>query len=150
MIAGVRLSKRIDGVEIAERDARAAAAKVRSKLLEAATSKKLHAPGQVADLLSRSVKVGEDGALYVMGEDGTPRMGQSGQLVTVEDLVAEFATSNPHFAPPAQGQGANSRPAGGPVVVNQVDLTNTDINYIRANQEAFERAALEGRLPGQK
>ena len=64
---------------------------------------------QVSQLLKGSVKLSEDGSVEVYDTNGTPRYNDKGELLTVDELVSDFLTANPHFVKASQGGARISR-----------------------------------------
>jgi hypothetical protein len=104
--------------------------KVDGSLLNAASSRRAVNPQQVVRLLKDQIRLGSDGEVEIVGDDGTVRYNDKGSTMTVEDLVEEFLTTNPHFisaGPQGSGpQGAIGRPAGnvGNVDINKLNMAN--------------------------
>ena len=82
-------------------------------LLSAAAGNGAVSPDQVSQLLRGSVALSEDGTVEVYDANGTPRYGDNGDLLTVQQLVTEFLTANPHFVKASQGGAGSSGAAGG-------------------------------------
>jgi len=76
-------------------------AKVESSLTDAAQKHHAVNPGQVMRLLSDSVSMDDAGEAIVVDSAGERRIGDSGEFITVEDLVVEFLRENPHMVSPA-------------------------------------------------
>jgi hypothetical protein len=82
-------------------------------LLTAASRLNAVSPDQVSALLRSSVTLSEDNTVEVFDKNGTPRYNDSGNLLSVDDLVAEFLTANPHFVKASAGGAGSSGAAGG-------------------------------------
>ena len=82
-------------------------------LLSAAAKNSAVSPEQVSQLLRGSVALSEDGTVEVFDKNGTPRYNDKGELLTVDELVADFLTANPHFVKASQGGAGSSGAAGG-------------------------------------
>jgi hypothetical protein len=62
---------------------------------------------QVTALLKGSTRLNEDGVVEIVDNNGTPRYNDKGDLLSVDEMVTEFLTVNPHFVR-ASGGGAGS------------------------------------------
>ncbi len=82
-------------------------------LLSAASKLNAVSPDQVSALLRGSVALSEDNTVEVFDKNGTPRYNDSGNLLSVDELVAEFLTVNPHFVKASAGGAGSSGAAGG-------------------------------------
>lgn len=83
--------------EIQKRDAVIREYKVDSPILTSAAKYKSVNPEQVKSLLKSNVRLGEEGNVEVVGNDGQVRYSDSGTPLGVDDLVKEFLDANPHF-----------------------------------------------------
>ncbi len=86
---------------------------VDGSLLTAASKLNAVSPDQVSALLRSSVTLSEDNTVEVFDKNGTPRYNDSGNLLSVNELVAEFLTANPHFVKASSGGAGSSGSAGG-------------------------------------
>lgn len=82
-------------------------------LLSAASKANAVSPDQVSALLRSSVALSEDNTVEVYDSNGTPRYNDSGNLLSVEELVTDFLTANPHFVKATAGGAGSSGAAGG-------------------------------------
>lgn len=105
--------------------------KVDGSLLNAASTFKAVNPQQVVRLLKDQVRLGETGEVEILGDDGSARYNDKGKLMSVDELVNEFLTSNPHFVgagPSGSGAvGAVAKATGrelGNVDVSKLDMAN--------------------------
>lgn len=107
--------------------------KVDGRLLDAASRNRAVNPQQVVKLLKENVRLAEDGEVEIVDERGKVRYSDKGTQFTVEDLVGEWLTANPHFvqATPA-GSGSQSQ-RGGPGAA-QIDINNLDMSNPRDRQ----------------
>jgi len=88
--------------------------KVDSALMSAATKHNAVSPDQVTALLKNKVRLSDDRVAEVMGEGtDTPRYNDKGELLTVDELVQEFLTANPHFVRASSGGAGSQGNAGG-------------------------------------
>lgn len=105
--------------------------KVDGSLLNAASSRRAVNPQQVVRLLKDNIRLGEHGDVEVLDDKGMARYNEQGSLMTVDDLVNEFLTTNPHFVgagPSGSGtQGAIAKSTGnnlGNVDVSKLNMAN--------------------------
>lgn len=52
---------------------------------------------QVTALLKGNTRLSSDGTVEVLDASGTPRYNDKGDLLSVDEMVTEFLTTNPHF-----------------------------------------------------
>ena len=62
---------------------------------------------QVTQLLKGQTRLNDDGVVEIVDNNGTPRYNDKGDLLSVDEMVTEFLTVNPHFVR-ASGGGAGS------------------------------------------
>lgn len=103
--------------------------KVDGNLLNAASSRKAVNPQQVVRLLKDQVRLTESGEVEVLDDSGSARYTDKGSAMSVEDLVEEFLTTNPHFkmANPG-GTGSTSNVADTNGTPGKFDVKNLDMN----------------------
>ena len=70
-------------------------------------------PDQVAMLLKRHARLSDDGAVEVLDVNGLPRYNDKGDLLSVNEMVSEFLTVNPHFVRASQGGSGSQGNTGG-------------------------------------
>lgn len=114
---------------------------VDGSLLSAAAKNNAVSPEQVSQLLRGSVSLSEDGTVEVFDKNGTPRYNDKGELLTVEELVADFLTTNPHFVKASQG-GAGSAGAVGGSTPKTLTAAEMLANYESGGREAFRELQL--------
>lgn len=68
---------------------------------------------QVTALLKGNTRLSSDGTVEVLDASGTPRYNDSGDLLTVDELVTEFLTTNPHFVRASNGGAGSMGNVGG-------------------------------------
>jgi hypothetical protein len=105
--------------------------KVEGALLNAASNKKAVNPQQVSRLLQDRVKLTQTGEVEIVDDNGAPRYGDDGKLLTVDQYVSEWLTSNPHFvASTPGGSGSQSQTAnnttGDKIDISKLDMTRKD------------------------
>ena len=83
--------------EISKRDSVIREYKVETPLLSAAAKYRAVAPEQVRTLLKNNITLNSDGEVEVLDNTGQVRYNDKGLPLTVDDLVSEFLSQNPHF-----------------------------------------------------
>jgi hypothetical protein len=107
--------------------------KVDGSLLNAASANRAVNPQQVVRLLKDQIRLGETGDVEILDEAGEARYSDKGKLMTVDDLVAEFLTANPHFV----GAGPSGSGATGAVAKSTgKNLGNIDITKLNMALES--------------
>jgi hypothetical protein len=104
--------------------------KVDGNLLNAASSQGAINPQQVVSLLKSNIRLGADGEVEVLDNDGSVRFTEAGTAMSVNDLVDEFMSQNPHFKS-AGPSGSGSRSAVADSVGSQpgkVDTSKLNMN----------------------
>jgi len=101
--------------------------KVDGALINAASTKKAVNPDQVARLVRDSVRMSETGEVEVIdSKTGQTRYTDNGDPLTIDGLVTEFLTTNPHFVSagqPGGGSKSNTNAEG----ISKVDVTKLDM-----------------------
>lgn len=82
-------------------------------ILGAASNNNAVSPEQVSSLLKSQTRLGEDGTVEVLDNNGTPRYNDKGELLTVNEMVGEFLTANPHFVNAGRSGTGSQGNAGG-------------------------------------
>jgi hypothetical protein len=105
-------------------------------LLQTASSNNAVNPEQVSALLRNQTRLAEDGTVEVLDNNGTPRYNDSGELLTVNEMVGEFLTANPHFVRASKGGTGSQGNAGGST---QKPLTAVEMveNWNNGGREAY-------------
>jgi len=102
--------------------------KVDGALINAASTKKAVNPDQVARLVRDNVKMSETGEVEVIDpKTGQTRYTDNGDPLTIDGLVTEFLTTNPHFVSagqPGGGSKSNTNAEG----ISKVDVNKLDMN----------------------
>ena len=111
-------------------------------LLQAASSNNAVSPEQVVALLKNKVKLAEDGTVEVLDESGTPRYTDDGTPASVNDLVSDFLTANPHFVRATSG-GTGSKGAAGGSTQKPSSVADMLANWDSGGRAAF--AAMKGK-----
>jgi hypothetical protein len=92
-------------------------------------------------LLRGSVRLSEDGTAEVYDANGTPRYNEQGELLSVDQLVGDFLTSNPHFVKASSG-GAGSQTAVGGSTSKPMSAADMLANYDSGGKEAYRAMRL--------
>ena len=105
--------------------------KVDGALINAASTKRAINPEQVARLVRDNVRMSETGEVEVIDpKTGQTRYTDNGDPLTIDGLVTEFLTTNPHFVSagqPGGGSKSNTNAEGiSKVDVNKLDMTNPE------------------------
>ena len=105
-------------------------------LLSAASRNNAVSAEQVSQLLRGSVRLSEDGTAEVYDANGTPRYNDQGELLSVDQLVGDFLTSNPHFVKASSG-GAGSQTAVGGSTSKPMSAVDMEANWNSGGKEAY-------------
>jgi DNA-binding transcriptional MerR regulator len=111
-------------------------------LLKAASSQNAVAPDQVVALLKNKVKLADDGSVEVLDDSGSPRYTDDGTPMSVNALVSDYLTANPHFVRASSG-GAGSQGAAGGSTQKPLSVADMVANWETGGREAF--AAMKGK-----
>ena len=85
-------------------------------LINTASQLKAINPNEVKALLRSAVKLNDSGNVEVVSENGTPRYNEKGELMSVNELVAEYLNNNPHhLSATPNGTGSQSGIGGNPL-----------------------------------
>jgi hypothetical protein len=122
--------------EIARRDQVIKEYKVDTPLLSAAAQMRSVNPQQVKSLLKNNVRLGQDGEVEVVDDNGQVRYGDSGSPLGVQDLVREFLEANPHFVQPTPST-TNSKSSftgstNGKLDISKLDMKNPEHRKVYA------------------
>lgn len=123
--------------EIKKRDAIITEYKVNTPLLNAAAKYRSVNPEQVKALLSSSVRLNESGDVEVVGDDGSVRYNDNGNLYSVDDYVKEFLDTNPHFVQPTAST-SNTKSNAGVGMSKGVDINSLDLKNPKHREMAKE------------
>jgi hypothetical protein len=128
--------------EIQKRDSIIKEYKVNTPLLEAAARFKAVAPEQVKSLLQTNVRLGSDGEVEVVDSSGTVRYNDSGAPLSVNDLVQEFLTANPHFVSSGPSN-SNTKSNDGAKMAGKFDVSKLDFKN-PADRQRYKEAKAQG------
>lgn len=96
-------------------------------LLNTASKYKAVNPEQVVQLIKSNVRLNQTGDVEVIGDNGTPRYTESGELMGLDSYVNEFLQNNPHHVqagPSGTGSTSNTNTKS----VQEIDISNLDLN----------------------
>ena len=105
-------------------------------ILGAASNNNAVNPNQVSQLLKAYTRLSEDGMVEVLDDNGTPRYNDSGDLLSVNEMVTEFLPANPHMVKASQGGTGSMGNAGGPTQKPQ-SVADMVANWESGGKEAF-------------
>jgi hypothetical protein len=92
-------------------------------------------------LLRGSVRLSEDGTAEVVDANGTPRYNDSGDPLSVDELVGDFLSTNPHFVKASSG-GAGSQTAVGGSTSKPMSAVDMEANWNNGGKEAYRAMML--------
>ena len=110
-------------------------------LLTAASRNNAVSAEQVGQLLRGSVRLSEDGTAEVVDANGTPRYNDSGDPLSVDELVGDFLSTNPHFVKASSG-GAGSQTAVGGSTSKPMSAVDMEANWNNGGKEAYRAMML--------
>jgi len=105
-------------------------------LLSAASQNNAVSPEQVSTLLKNNTRLADDGGVEVLDSKGLPRYNDKGELLSVNDMVTEFLTANPHFVKATQGGTGSQGNAGGSTQKPQ-SVADMVANWDSGGKQAF-------------
>lgn len=111
-------------------------------LINAASQNNAVSPDQVVALLKNKTRLGEDGSVEILDNDGSVRYNDSGTPMQVNDLVSEFLTANPHFVK-ASPSGTGSKGAAGGSTQKPSSVADMLASWENGGKEAY--AAMKGK-----
>ena len=105
-------------------------------ILGAASNNNAVNPTQVSQLLKDQTRLSEDGTVEVLDANKVPRYNDSGELLSVNEMVAEFLTVNPHMVKASQGGIGSMGNTGGSTQKPQ-SVADMVANWNDGGKEAF-------------
>jgi len=105
-------------------------------ILGAASNNNAVDPTQVSQLLKDQTRLSEDGTVEVLDANKVPRYNDSGELLSVNEMVAEFLTVNPHMVKASQGGIGSMGNTGGSTQKPQ-SVADMVANWNDGGKEAF-------------
>jgi hypothetical protein len=120
-------------------------------LINTASQLKAINPNEVKALLRGAVKLNDSGNVEVVSENGTPRYNEKGELMSVNELVAEYLNNNPHhLSATPKGTGSQSGIGGNtlkPFNIANLDLSKAEDRKIYAeHKKQREQGGLKANL----
>ena len=115
---------------------------VDGSLINAASRNGAVNPEQVVQLLKSNTRLNDDGQAEVLDKDGTVRYNDSGVPMSVDELVSDFLTANPHFVK-ASPSGTGSKGAAGGSTPKPESVADMLANWENGGKAAF--AAMKGK-----
>ena len=112
---------------------------VEGSLLNAASSLNAVSPDQVSSLLRSNIRLGDDGNVEVVDKTGAVRYNDKGELLSVNELMSEFLTANPHFVRATSG-GSGSQGAAGGSTQKPMSVAAMLENWENGGKEAFAQS----------
>jgi len=113
--------------EIAEKNKIIEEYTVNTPLLNAAAQYKAVNPQQVVQLIRNQVRLGENGQAEVVDGSGVARYDDQGNALSVDNLVQEFLSANPHFVAAAPST-TNTKSAVAGATLEGFDLEKLDLS----------------------
>jgi len=117
---------------------------VNTPLLNAAATYKAVNPNQVVQLIRNQVRLGDNGSAEVVDANGVQRYDGKGNPVTVDSLVQEFLSSNPHFVAAAPAT-TNTKSAVNGASLEGFDLASLDLSKA-SDRQVYAQARSKGLL----
>jgi hypothetical protein len=105
-------------------------------LINAASQSNAVSPDQVVSLLKGKTRLADDGAVEILDNSGTVRYNDNGTAMTVNELVGEFLTANPHFVK-ASPSGTGSRGAAGGSTQKPSSVADMLASWENGGKEAY-------------
>ena len=111
-------------------------------LINTASQLKAINPNEVKALLRSNIKLNDSGNVEVVSENGTPRYNEKGELMSVNELVAEYLNNNPHhLSATPKGSGSQSGIGGNtlkPFNIADLDMSKKEDREIYRKFKAQE------------
>jgi len=128
--------------EISQYKTRLQEIQVDGALVNAASQNNAVSPEQVVSLLKGQTRLAEDGQVEILDKDGTVRYNDSGSPMSVNELVTEFLTANPHFVK-ASPSGTGSKGAAGGSTQKPSSVADMLANWDNGGRQAY--ASMKGK-----
>jgi len=116
--------------------------RVNTPIVDAAARYKSVNPDQVKALLAHQVQLSEEGDVVVVDSKGSVRYTDAGTPLSVDELVKEFLTVNPHFVAPGAAT-TNTRSNTGVNSNVEFDISKLDMSR-PADREKYREAKAKG------
>ena len=98
---------------------------------------------QVTQLLKSNTRLNADGNVEIVDDKGTPRYNDKGELLTVDEMVGEFLTANPHFVKASPGGAGTVGNAGGSTSKPEKSVDWMVENWSQGGKDMY--AAMKGK-----
>ena len=121
--------------EISKRDSVIREYKIETPLVNAAAKYRAVAPEQVRTLLKNNINLNADGEVEVLDNNGQIRYSDKGTALTVDDLVGEFLSQNPHFVqanPATSATKSSITNSQSPLDITKLDMKNPEHRKVYA------------------
>ena len=123
-------------MEISQYKQRLESTLIDGSLLSAASKYNAVEPNQVAQLLRSSLKLADDGSVEILDSNGTVRYNEKADPLSVDEVVGDFLTANPHFVRAAPSGAGTLGNAGGSTQKPQSVESMVD-NWNSGGREAY-------------
>lgn len=122
--------------QISQLNAKLHEIQVDGSLLKAASAYNAVSPDQVVQLVKNQVRLADDGSVEVLDTTGTVRYTDNGTPMSVDEMVSEFLTANPHFVRATAG-GTGSKGAAGGSTQKPTSVADMLANWESGGKAAF-------------
>jgi len=123
-------------LEISQYKQRLESTLIDGSLLQAASKYNAVEPSQVSKLLRDRVKLASDDSVEVLDENGSIRYNDKADPLSVDELMGDFLTANPHFVRASQG-GAGTQGMAGGSTQKPISVADMVANWKDGGAEAF-------------
>ena len=123
-------------LEIATYKQRLETTQIDGALLAAASRFNAVEPEQVSQLLRNNLKLTDDGSVEVLDSNGTVRYNEKADPLSVDEVVGDFLTANPHFVRATPSGAGTLGNAGGSTQKPQSVVDMVD-NWNNGGREAY-------------
>jgi hypothetical protein len=123
-------------MEISQYKQRLESTLIDGSLLSAASKYNAVEPNQVAQLLRSSLKLADDGSVEILDSNGTVRYNEKADPLSVDEVVGDFLTANPHFVRATASGAGTLGNAGGSTQKPQSVESMVD-NWNSGGREAY-------------
>ena len=123
-------------LEIASMRAALETTKIDGALLTAASRHNAVDSEQVSQLLRNRVRLSDDGSVEVLDDSGAIRYNDKAAPLSVDELVGDFLTANPHFVRASAG-GAGTQGMAGGSTQKPISVADMVANWKDGGAEAF-------------
>ena len=103
---------------------------IEGQLMSTASSQGAIKPDQIVSLLKGNLKLGDNGSVEVIDDQGVQRYNKKGDPLTIHEYVTEFLDTNPHYqSPTPSGTGSVGKVGGStqkPFNIADLDMTKAE------------------------